>query len=229
MFNLYMGDYYYLLLVVPSLLLAFFAQSYVKSTFLKYSKVSTMYSANKLVENMLLKNDINDVSIVAGTGFLSDNFNPRTKTISLSESVYDNSSIAALGVACHEAGHALQYKVGYTPIKLRNMILPVVNFASGAALPIALLGILFSNILVKAGVILFSATVLFQLLLLPIEFNASARAVAELDLSLTDEELSGVKKVLRAAAFTYVASALVAVANFLRIVLILNNRTNRRR
>ena len=166
MFNLYMGDYYYLLLVGPALLLALFAQSYVKSTFAKYSKIPTAYNSNKLVSDMLMKNDIDDVTIVPGTGYLSDHFNPRNKTISLSEPVYDSSSIAALGVACHEAGHALQYKVGYAPLKVRNIILPVVNFASGAALPIALLGLVFSNILIKVGVILFSATVLFQLLLL---------------------------------------------------------------
>lgn len=229
MFSLYMTDIYYLILVVPALILAFLAQTYVKSTFDKYSKISTDYISNDLVEKMLSKNDVNDVNIIQGTGYLSDHFDIRNKTISLSDPVYNNNSISALGVACHEAGHALQYKTGYKPVKIRSMILPVVNFASGMALPIALLGILFSNILLKVGVILFSLTVLFQVLLLPIEFNASKRAVEELDISLSDEELKGVKKVLTSAALTYVASTLVAVANFLRIVLILNNKNNRRR
>lgn len=228
MFNLYMTDYLYLILVVPALILALFAQGYVKSTFNKYSKVLTAYTSNTLVENMLRKNEISDVTIVSGTGYLSDHYDIRRKIISLSEPVYDSKSVAALGVACHEAGHALQYKYGYFPIKLRSYILPVVNFASGSALPIALLGLLFSNILIKIGVILFASTVLFQVLLLPIEFNASKRAINELDISLSDEELKGVKKVLTAAALTYVASALVSVANFLRIVLILNRRNDRR-
>ncbi len=229
MFNLYMTDYLYLILVVPALMLALFAQGYVKSTFNKYSKISTAYTSNTLVENMLKKNEIYDVSIVSGMGYLSDHYDTRKKIISLSEPVYNSKSIASLGVACHEAGHALQYKYGYFPIKLRSFIFPIVNFASGAALPIALLGLLFSNLLVKVGVILFASTVLFQVLLLPIEFDASKRAVKELDISLNDEELKGVKKVLTAAALTYVASALVSVANFLRIVLIMNNRNNKRR
>lgn len=228
MFNLYMMDYFYLILVVPALVLALLAQGYVKSTFNKYSEIKTAYTSNTLVENMLKKNEIYDVTVVSGTGYLSDHYDTRKKIISLSEPVYNSNSIASLGVACHEAGHALQYKYGYFPIKLRSYILPIVNFASGSALPIALLGLLFSNILVKTGVILFASTVLFQVLLLPIEFNASKRAVEELDISLNDEELKGVKKVLTAAALTYVASALVSVANFLRIVLILNNRNNKR-
>ena len=228
MFNLYMMDYLYLILVVPTLLLTLFAQGYVKSTFNKYSKVLTAYTSNTLVENMLKKNEIFDVAIVPGMGYLSDHYDTRKKIISLSEPVYDSKSIAALGVSCHEAGHALQYKYGYFPIKLRSYILPIVNFASGSALPIALLGLIFSNLLVKIGVILFASTVLFQVLLLPIEFDASKRAVEELDISLSDEELKGVKKVLTAAALTYVASALVSIANFLRIVLILNKRNNNR-
>lgn len=227
MTGLYLGDIYYLILVVPALICAFLAQGYVKSTFSKYSRVPTAFNSCELVNKMLSKNAVNDVTVVAGTGYLSDHFDPRNKIISLSQPVYDNNSIAALGVACHEAGHALQYKAGYLPLKIRSYILPVVNFASGAALPIALLGIVFSHLLVKVGVILFASTVLFQLLLLPIEFNASKRAVAELDISLNDYELSGVKKVLFAAALTYVASSLVAVANFLRIILIVNKRRRR--
>lgn len=224
MTNLYLGDIYYLVLVVPALICAFLAQGYVKSTFSKYSGVKTDYNSCQLVSNMLSKNAIHDVTIVAGIGYLSDHFDSRKKIISLSDPVYDKSSVAALGVACHEAGHALQYKESYLPLKIRNFILPIVSFASGAALPVALLGLVFSHFLLKVGVILFASTVVFQLLLLPIEFNASKRAVKELDISLNDAELNGVKKVLFAAALTYVASSLVAVANFLRIILILNQR-----
>ena len=227
MINLYLIDIFYLVLVLPTLILSFVAQWYVQSTFDKYSKLKTSFVSNSLVENMLAKNDITDVAILKGTGYLSDHFNSKAKTISLSEPVYENSSVAALGVACHEAGHALQYKDSYLPLRIRSYILPVVNFASGAALPIALIGLVFSELLLKVGVILFASTVIFQLLLLPIEFNASKRAINELDIALSDDEISGVKKVLTAAALTYVASTLVAVANFLRIVLLLNKRNKR--
>lgn len=229
MIGLYGFDIFYLILVVPALICSFVAQWYVKSTFNKYSGVYTSYTANDLAGRMLKGSGIDDVDIVPVSGHLSDNFNPKTKKISLSEPVYDNSSVAALGVACHEAGHALQYHTGYFPIKIRAAVFPVISFASSAALPIALAGLLFSQLLVEIGIILFASTVIFQLLLLPIEFNASKRAVEALDVSLSDEELKGVKKVLTAAALTYVASALVAVANFLRILLILNGRNNRRR
>ncbi|MBR4893513.1 MAG: zinc metallopeptidase [Clostridia bacterium] len=227
MYNLYMGDIYYLILVIPALIFALVAQSYVKSTFNKYSLIPTSFISNDIVEKMLHKNEIYDISIVSVSGYLSDHFNSSKKIISLSQPVYNNNSIAALGVACHEAGHALQYKAGYLPLKIRNYILPVVKFASGMALPLAIIGLMISDALAKAGVILFSVTVLFQLLLLPIEFNASKRAVNELDLNLSDEELKGVKKVLFSAALTYVASSLVAVANFLRILLIINGRNRR--
>ncbi len=228
MIGLYTLDIFYLVLVVPALICSFVAQWYVKSTFNKYSGVLTPYTSNELAGRMLSGSGINDVDIVPVPGHLSDNFNSKTKKISLSEQVYGKSSIAALGVACHEAGHALQYHSGYIPIKIRNSIFPVVSFASSAALPIALLGLLFSRLLVEIGIILFASTVIFQLLLLPIEFNASKRAVEALDVSLSEDELKGVKRVLAAAALTYVASALVAVANFLRILLILNRRNNRR-
>ena len=224
MTSLYLGDILYLILVVPALICAFLAQGYVKSAFLKYSAVLTGYNSCEIVKDMLLKNNICDVEIVEGTGFLSDHFDSKRKIISLSDSVYDKNSISALGVACHEAGHALQHKEGYLPLKIRSFILPIVNFASGAALPIAMLGIIFSHFLIKVGIILFASTVIFQLLLLPIEFDASKRAVKELDISLDDNEINGVKKVLTAAALTYVASSLVAVANFLRIILIVNKR-----
>lgn len=229
MIGLYALDIYYLILVVPALICAAVAQWYVKSTFNKYSAVGSRYSANYLAGRMLEERGVRDVEIVPISGHLSDNYNSKTKKISLSEPVYENESVAALGVACHEAGHALQYASGYMPIKIRGAIFPVVSFASMAALPIALLGLLFSSLLVEIGIILFSATVIFQLLLLPIEFNASKRAVEALSEILTEDELKGVKRVLTAAALTYVASALVAIANFLRIVLILNQRNNRRR
>lgn len=228
MIGLYTIDIFYLVLVVPALICAFAAQWYVKSTFNKYSGVLTSYTSNELAGRMLSGSGVRDVEIISTPGHLSDNFNPKNKKISLSEPVYGSSTVAALGVACHEAGHALQYHTGYFPIKIRTVIFPVVSFASSAALPIAILGLFFSQILVEIGIVLFASTVIFQLLLLPIEFDASKRAVNALSGILSEDEIRGVKKVLTAAALTYVASALVAVANFLRILLIFNGRNRRR-
>ena len=227
MFSFYPTDVYYLILVVPALVLAMFAQSFVKATFDRYSKIPTRFISNDLVNKMLFKNDITDITIISNPGHLSDHYNSKKKIIALSQPVYNNNSVAALGVSCHEAGHALQYKEGYTPLKIRNFILPVVSFASNVAMPLALIGFLIAPWLVEVGVMLFAVTVLFQLLLLPIEFDASKRAVKELDDNLNDEELKGVKKVLFAAALTYLASSLVAVANLLRLILIVNGRNRR--
>ena len=152
---------------------------------------------------------------------MSDHFDPRTKVIRLSDSVYSSTSVAALGVAAHETGHAIQHNKGYMPIKLRNAVLPVANLGSGLAFPLVILGIVFSfDFLVNFGIILFSTVVLFQVVTLPVEFNASARAISVMEEQyiLSDSELVGAKKVLSAAAMTYVAATIVALANLLRLI-----------
>ena len=181
--------------------------------------------------SVLRNHGVFDVSVGQIAGTLTDNFDPRKKHISLSQVVYDGSSVAALGVACHEAGHAVQYAEGYTPIKIRNTILPVANFGSGLSVPLIFVGFLFNwGILVDIGIALFMFVVLFQLVTLPVEFDASRRAVKSLESSgmLSSEELSGTKKVLRAAAMTYVAAFAVSLAQLLRLILIASGNNRRR-
>ena len=160
-------------------------------------------------------------------GNLTDHYDPRTQVVNLSDSVYNSTSVAAIGVAAHETGHAVQHAVGYAPIRIRNAIVPVVNIGSTLSIPLFLLGFLFSiGILADIGILLFSFAVLFQLVTLPVEFNASRRAIATLESGyiLEDEELGGAKKVLGAAAMTYVASAAMALAQLLRLILIRGDR-----
>ena len=226
-------DYYWV--VLPAIILAAVAQAMVSSNFNKYSKVKNVrnitgaQAAMRILDNCGLSN----VRIERTNGNLTDHYDPRENVIRLSDSVFDSSSVAAVGVAAHEAGHAIQYGKGYFPIKVRNAILPVAQFSSTAAIWIILLGFVFSSVwfLVPLGIILFSATVLFQLITLPVEFNASARAlsiIGSMDI-LSPEENIGAKKVLRAAALTYLAAALSAVLQLLRLVLIANNRNSRGR
>lgn len=226
-------DYYWV--VLPAIILAAVAQAMVSSNFNKYSKVKNVrnitgaQAARRILDNCGLSN----VRIERTNGNLTDHYDPRENVIRLSDSVFDSSSVAAVGVAAHEAGHAIQYGKGYFPIKVRNAILPVAQFSSTAAIWIILLGFVFSSVwfLVPLGIILFSATVLFQLITLPVEFNASARALSIIDSMdiLSPEENIGAKKVLRAAALTYLAAALSAVLQLLRLVLIANNRSSRGR
>lgn len=220
----YPADIYYLVLVVPALVVSFIAQMYVNSAFKKYNKVYVRENAKNLTRRILDENELSDISIERVRGELTDHYDPKNNVIRLSDSVYENNTVAAVGVAAHEAGHAVQRKEGYLPIKIRNTIVPVVQFASYAAIPLAMLGLVFGNILLNVGVILFAVTVLFQIVTLPVEFDASKKAVLTLSETLTEEELKGVKKVLTAAALTYVASALVAVMNLLRLVILAKNR-----
>lgn len=225
-------DSYYLLLVIPALLIATFAQVKVQSTFKKYATVLSRRgkTAAELCREILDKSGLSSVAIERTSGNLTDHYDPRTNVVRLSDSVYDSTSVASIGVAAHEAGHAVQHATGYAPIRWRNAVLPVANLGSRLAIPVILIGVLMSfEPLVTAGIILFSALVLFQLVTLPVEFNASRRALATLKNNnmLDETELAGSKKVLSAAAMTYVSAALVSAMQLLRLVLI--SRNNRRR
>lgn len=221
-------DKYYLLLVVPTLLISLWAQMKVKTTFSKYENVLSRrgMSADSAVRRILDANGLQNVRIERISGHLTDHFDPRTNVVRLSDSVYGSSSVASIGVAAHEAGHAVQHAVGYLPIKLRAAVLPVANFGSRISVPLIILGIVLSyGILIDIGIILFSAAVAFQLITLPVEFNASRRAISVLENGFLDrEEVKGAKSVLTSAALTYVAAALTSVAQLLRLILISKNR-----
>ncbi len=222
-------DYYYLVLVVPTLLLSLYAQFKVKSAFSKYSQVQTMrkISGKEAAALLLRSNSISNVTIQRVGGSLSDHYDPSHKVLRLSEPVYDKTSIAAVGVAAHETGHAIQDKEKYAPLVLRSTLVPVANIGSSAGPYLALAGIIFRmNLLLNIGIILFACAVLFYLVTLPVEIDASRRAlkVLEHNAVLSQEELKGAKKVLSAAALTYVASALTAMANLLRLILISRDR-----
>lgn len=225
----YFPDIYYLVLVLPALIIAMIAQTKVKSTFDKYSKVfsSKGITASNVAETILRGNGIYDVDVESVQGNLNDHFDPRTKKIRLSTPVYSSTSVAAIGVAAHESGHALQHAKGYMPIKVRNAVLPVAQLGSAAAFPLAILG-LFMGIpfLVNVGIVLYAAVVLFQLVTLPVEFNASRRALAILEgtYTLNEDELNGARKVLTAAAMTYVAAMLTSLMSLLRLILISRRR-----
>ena len=222
-------DYYYLVLVVPTLLLSLYAQFKVKSAFSKYSQVQTIrkISGKEAAALLLRSNSISNVSIQRIGGSLSDHYDPSHKVLRLSDPVYDKTSIAAVGVAAHETGHAIQDKEKYTPLVLRSTLVPVANIGSSAGPYLAFAGIIFRmNLLLNIGIILFACAVLFYLVTLPVEIDASRRAlkVLEHNAVLSQEELKGAKKVLSAAALTYVASALTAMANLLRLILISRDR-----
>lgn len=220
-----------ILILLPAILFALSAQSRVKSTYAKYSKEFASLTGAEAARMVLEMNGVNDVTIEPVAGELTDHFDPKTNTIRLSQGVYDVTSVAAVGVAAHEAGHAVQYAVGYSPIKLRTAIIPVTQIGSTLSWPILLVGLLLgSETLAMAGILLFCAVVLFQLVTLPVEFNASNRALDALGASgyLQEAQLDGAGKVLRAAAMTYVAALAQSLAQLLRLLMIAN-RGNRRR
>jgi Zn-dependent membrane protease YugP len=225
----YMSNYYYIVLVLPMVILSMIASARVNSSFKKYSQVlsSRRITGAQAAFEILRYYGITNVQIERVSGNLTDHYDPRTNVIRLSDKVYNSTSVAAIGVACHEAGHAAQYAQGYSPIKIRNTILPVANLGSKLGIPLAFLGLALSfEPLALAGVIFFSFAVLFQLVTLPVEFNASKRAIeviGEVDL-LNEEEKKGAKSVLTAAAMTYVAALAVSIANLLRLVLSMNRR-----
>lgn len=222
-------DIYYLVFILPAVIITLWAQIKVKTTFNKYAKI---YSQNGItaydaVRKILDANGLTNVVIEHISGSLTDHYDPKERVIRLSDSVYSSMSVASIGVAAHEAGHAIQHAKSYAPLALRNAVYPVVNISSQAAIPLIFIGFLINSLnLVYLGIILFSAVVLFQLITLPVEFNASGRALKILkDYNiLSSNELGGAKRVLSAAAMTYVASALVAAAQLLRFVLMARRR-----
>jgi Zn-dependent membrane protease YugP len=222
-------DYYYLVLVVPTLILSMIAQILVKSTFSKYSRIhcSRNITGQDAALLFMKSNSINDVAVEPVGGSLTDHYDPGAKKLRLSEPVYAQPSIAAVGVAAHETGHAIQHARAYGPLVLRSTLVPVANIGSSFGPWLAVAGLFFSlPLLINIGIILFGAAVIFYVITLPVEFDASARALAILRSNnvLTQEELNGVKKVLTAAALTYVASALTAIMSFLRLVLLSRSR-----
>ena len=225
----YLSNYYYIILVLPMIILSMIASAKVNSSFKKYSKVMSQrgLTGAQAAFEILRHYGITDVRIERVSGNLTDHFDPRTNVIRLSDKVYSSTSVAAIGVACHEAGHAAQYAQNYAPIKLRNTVLPVANLGSKLGIPLAILGFFLGfTSLAYAGVIFFSFAVLFQLITLPVEFNASKRAIqviGDADI-LSEEEKAGAKKVLTAAAMTYVASLAVSIASLLRLILTVNRR-----
>ena len=215
-------DWTYIVYVLPALIFSLWASYNVKSTFAKYTKIAsdrgmTGYDAARLI---LDANGLYHVQIGRISGDMTDHFDPKTNIIRLSDTVHDVRSAAAVGVAAHEAGHAVQYAVGYSPMKLRASIIPLTNIGSTIAWPLVLLGVLLSfEFLATVGVFLFGAVVVFQLVTLPVEFNASRRAVEALKTSgMSEEGLNAAKKVLTAAALTYVAALATALGNFLRLL-----------
>ncbi|MCR4925130.1 MAG: zinc metallopeptidase [Clostridiales bacterium] len=222
-------DRYYIIFVLPALIFAIIAQISVKSNFKKYSKISNSkgLTGADAAMNVLRQYGIFDVRIERVAGKLTDHFDPKNKVIRLSQEVYDSSSVAAIGVACHEAGHAAQYAQGYSPIKIRNFIIPVCNVGSYAGIPLAIIGIIFSShFLFVVGLLLYALVALFQFVTLPVEFDASHRAIKAIEEGnmLYDEEIIGAKKVLKAAALTYVAALATSLANILRLIALANRR-----
>jgi len=214
-----------ILLLAPALLLAVYAQYKVKSVYRKMSQYRTAsgLTGAQVARDMLRKNQIFDVEVEETTGTLTDHYDPRSKTLRLSSEVYRDNSLAALGVAAHETGHAVQHATGYAPLQLRSAFYPVANLGSSLGIPLFIGGLIFAiDPLQTLGIILFAGAVAFSLITLPVEFNASSRALAQLSSGgyLRQDEVGGARKVLQAAALTYVASTAVAVVHLIRLLLI---------
>ena len=231
-------DWTYLFLILPCILLSLWASTRVNSTFKRYSnQISIRHiTGAQVAQRVLTRYGITNVRIEHISGNLNDHFDPKTNIIRLSDSVYNSASTAAIGVACHEAGHAVQYAQGYFPIRIRAAIIPITNIGSKLAMPLILLGILLSALgtvsysMIYLGIACFGLSLVFQLVTLPVEFNASKRAIVAIEDGgiLTDEEITGAKKTLRAAAMTYVAAVAVSLAQLLRFILIFGGGRRRR-
>lgn len=230
-----MGYYYWdptYILVVIGAVICMIASARVKATFNKYSQLRSMSGMNgaQVAQRVLQAAGIYDVQVRHVSGSLTDHYDPRTKTVNLSDPVYNATSVAALGVAAHECGHAIQHAKSYAPLSIRSALVPIANFGSMLAWPVILIGLLFntrsSGLIIDIGILLFSAAVLFQLVTLPVEFDASRRALVMLRTQgiLADDELRYTRRVLKSAALTYVASAAAAILQLLRIILITNGR-----
>lgn len=228
----YLFDYSYIIYVLPALVIAMLAQVHVKTSFGRYSKVYNRrgYTGYQIARDILDRNGLYHVKIERVPGSLTDHFDPTAGVVRLSDAVYNSTSVAAIGVAAHEVGHAIQHAKGYLPIKIRSAIVPITQIGSTLAWPLALFGIILGmESLAMIGVWLFLVVVVFQLITLPVEFNASRRALQTIkdQAFLEGEEYTGAKKMLTAAALTYVAALLVAIGNLLRLLSIVN-RNNRR-
>ncbi len=231
-------DYYYLIFVLPAIVLSLWASLRVNTTFDKYRRQisACRMTGADAARAVLDANGLQHIRIEQVSGKLTDHFDPGAQVIRLSESTYSDCSTAAIGVAAHEAGHAIQYASGYTPIRIRSAIIPVTNIGSRLAMPLILIGILFAGVstffadLAYVGIACFALTAVFQLVTLPVEFNASGRAVRVLESTgiLTKEEIGGAKKVLKAAALTYVAALAVSLMQLLRLLLIVRGNDRRR-
>lgn len=227
----YYFDWTYILVLIGALI-CIAASARVNSVFSNYSRVRSHsgMTGREAAEQILRRNGINDVQVIHIAGNLTDHYNPGNKTLGLSDSVYNSSSVAAIGVAAHECGHAVQHATGYTPLTVRGALVPVANFGSMAAWPLIIIGLFLNGqtsvFLINLGILLFSAAVLFQLVTLPVEFNASNRAVRVLESSgmLYPEEVGAVKKVLGAAALTYVAGAASMILQLLRLIILTGGR-----
>ncbi len=220
------------MLVLIGAVICMIASANVKSTYKKYSQMRSMtgMTGAQVAERLLRNAGINDVSVGHVSGELSDHYNPATKVVNLSDLVYGSTSVAAIGVAAHECGHAIQHAKGYFPLNLRSWFVPVANFGSKLAWPLILIGLFInsqsSQLIINAGIFLFSFAVIFQLITLPVEFNASSRALVLLEQQgiLSEQELPYTKKVLGAAALTYVASAAASILQLLRIIMLFGGR-----
>ena len=220
------------ILVVIGAIICMIASAKVKSTFGKYSQYRSMSGMNgaQVAQRVLQAAGIYDVAVRHVSGSLTDHYDPRTKTVNLSDPVYNSTSVAALGVAAHECGHAIQHAKNYAPLSIRSALVPVANFGSMLAWPLILIGLFINSrsslLIIDIGILLFSAAVLFQLVTLPVEFDASRRALVMLRTQgiLGDDELKYTRKVLKSAALTYVASAAAAIIQLLRIILLTNGR-----
>ncbi len=234
LFGFFMFDWTFLI-VLPAMLFALVAQAKVKSAFEEYSKRTTRMGRTgaQAARALLDANGMHHVAIARTKGHLTDHYHPRDKTLYLSDSVHDSTSAAAVGVACHEAGHAIQDEVGYLPLKLRMGMIPVCNLGSGMAMPLFFIGLLFAGdfgyVFMLAGIACFSLATFFQLVTLPVEFNASRRALAGMQENhlLVDDEVDMARKVLSAAAMTYVAALATSLLSLLRLLVIANNRRDR--
>ena len=223
---------YTIYLIIPPMILALYAQSKVKSTYAKFSKISarSRISGAETARRILQSSGASNVSVERAKGRLSDHYDPRKKVLRLSEGVHDSSSLAALGIAAHEAGHAVQDASGYAPLHIRNGIYPIANLGSSLAFPLFFIGFIFSQsgptILMDLGILLFTGAVVFSLITLPVEFNASRRALALLSDGgyLQSDELVGARKVLSAAALTYVAATAMAAMQLLRMFILRGSR-----
>ena len=224
-------DSTFFIYIIPALLFGLYAQMKIQSTYGRYSQIysSRGMTGQQVARYILDSNGLYDIPVQSIGGNLTDHYDPRSKQIRLSNGVYNSSSIAAIGVAAHECGHAIQHAQGYAPLKIRNAIIPITNIGSQAAVPIILIGLfLNSDTLITIGIIGYALMAIFQLVTLPVEFNASSRALAIIDSGnlLTTEEHKGAKKVLRAAAMTYVAALVSALAQLMRMLALTGRRNN---